>query len=118
MKRRLLIVLLLSFLDVTLLQALDSVGWNSLRAGVNLVEPTPSLKETMLKNNAPFLAKVAPKDAPGAMTDTVNMGNNNVMLIDCFSYRIGIFGTRSTEEIMSVLHYGFDLNVKHKTLPF
>lgn len=94
------------FLDMTVLKACDSAGWEHLKKDFAVKEIPPELMQQMAVDNAEITLKLFPKNKPGEPKDTLFV-NNDAAAISRRDQTIFIFHLRLEE------HY--DALVDNKT---
>ena len=97
------------FVDVTLLQATDSTGWETLRENFNVLPVPPHIQDAIDRGEDVVAVQLTPKDAPGQPMDTTSLLRNNVMAISRLNHAVCIFETRSRQEIKAVFHSKYQL---------
>ena len=68
-------------LDVTVLEALDSAGWEQLRVDFNRPQYPPEIEEKIAKQN-PIVIKQVLRDDPGRGMDPTSLANNDFLVIE------------------------------------
>lgn len=100
--------------DVTLLQATDSSGWERLKKDFEIVEITPEERQAMgekvYKRVCRSSVRLSPKEHPGAPMDKTDISNNLVLGISREKCTIGIFHTNTEDEIHAVNIYKYNKN--------
>ena len=91
-------------LDVTLLQATDSAGWELLKKEFNVKEFPSHVTDSIDSGKDVVSVKLTPKDHPGQPMDTSDLLNNNVIATSRLLHTISIFEVHSEAEIDAVLH--------------
>ena len=85
-------------LDVTTLQARDSVGWERLKEDFH-IPPAPEFYQRRIEQGKDLVSvRLAPKGAPSLPADTVDVSNNNVMAISRLHRTVSIFYTQTEAE--------------------
>ena len=88
--------------DATLLQALDSLGWETLKADFN-VKPAPSpVLEAIDRGEDIVSVGLSPQNHPEQPMDTTDILRNNVMAISWLHHAVSIFYTHTQQEIIAV----------------
>ena len=95
--------------DVTLLQATDSTGWETLKENFNVIPILPHIQDALDRGEDIVVVQLTPKDAPGQPMDTTDLLRNNVMAISRLNHAVCIFETRSRQEIKAVFHSKYQL---------
>lgn len=100
--------------DVTLLQATDSSGWERLKKDFEIVEITPEERQAMgekvYKRVCRSSVRLSPKEHPGAPMDKTDISNNLVLGISREKCTIGVFHTNTEDEIHAVNIYKYKKN--------
>lgn len=81
-------------LDVTILEARDSVGWDQMKNDFK-IKPLPSNIEKVLAEKNAISHHHVPKDTPDATLDTIDLLNNDHMVIKYKTQTFYIFQSRS-----------------------
>lgn len=81
-------------LDVTILEARDSVGWDQMKNDFK-IKPLPSNIEKVLAEKNAISHHHVPKDTPDATLDTIDLLNNDHMVIKHKTQTFYIFQSRS-----------------------
>lgn len=104
------------YLDVTLLQAIDSIGWEVLKKDFEIVEITPEERQAMgedvYKRVCRSSVRLSPKSHPGAPVDKSTLSNNLVLGISREQRTVGLFHTNTEDEIHAVNIYKYHKNTK------
>ena len=98
-------------LNVTLLQALDSAGWRTLRNDFNIAELDPALQQLIDSGLDPLFTLRVNKDD---YTQSVDSTCPNSQLL-AFSYKsqfVTLFHVTNKEEIHAVLYHNLDISTK------
>ena len=90
------------FVDVTLLQATDSTGWETLRENFNVLPVPPHIQDAIDRGEDVVAVQLTPKDAPGQPMDTTSLLRNNVMAISRLNHTVSIFEIHSEQEMYAV----------------
>ena len=98
--------------DVTTLQATDSVGWETLKKDFQIVDFSAETIERMKASHNTVALRMTSKNALGAPCDTSNLDNNNILAIDYQQHSVGYFYTKNKEENFQILHYHYILSEK------
>ena len=91
--------------DVLLLQATDSLGWETLKTDFNIVTLSPQALQMLINNKSSVGVRMTPKNDIGAPGDTVNLDNNYLLAIDNLEHSVGIFYTKNDQEREQTWHY-------------
>lgn len=94
--------------DVTLLQATDSLGWEILKKDFNIVDPSPQAFEMMKHTKCSVGVRRTPRDNIGAPCDTAHIDNNIILTVDNLEHSIGIFYTRDKYQREHLFNYHLD----------
>ena len=92
-------------LDVLLLQATDSLGWETLKTDFNIVTLSPQALQMLKNSKSSVGVRMTPKNDIGAPGDTVNLDNNYLLAIDNLEHSVGIFYTKNDQEREQTWHY-------------
>ncbi len=88
--------------DATLFQALDSLGWETLKTDFN-VKPAPlPILEAIDRGEDIVSVGLSPQDHPEQPMDTTDILRNNVMAISWLHHAVSIFYTHTQQEIIAV----------------
>ena len=98
--------------DVTTLQATDSVGWETLKKDFQIVDFSAETIERMKASHNTVALRMTSKNTLGAPCDTSNLDNNNILAIDYQQHSVGYFYTKNKEENFQILHYHYNLSEK------
>ncbi len=99
-------------LDATIVRALDTAGWERLKKDFDIVDMPDEVLEIMERTGQSVTVRATPKDHIGAPCDTVDISNNYVIAKDYRKHTIGVFYTRSEEEINRIVRYNINLNTR------
>ena len=100
-------------LDVTFLQATDSLGWETLKNDFH-VHPLPELSQLHVSQGMDIVKiKLVPKDDPTLNMDTTDLLNNNLLAISFLHRTLSIFHTSTEPEMDAIMHYQFDLSMSN-----
>ena len=91
--------------DVLLLQATDSLGWETLKTDFNIVTLSPQALQMLKNSKSSVGVRMTPKNDIGAPGDTVNLDNNYLLAIDNLEHSVGIFYTKNDQEREQTWHY-------------
>lgn len=100
-------------LNVTLLEALDSIGWSTLCNDFNIAEPDTTLQQLIDSGLDPIFTRRVDVDD---CTQTVDSTNPNSQLL-AFSYKsqsVTLFHTTNNEVIHAVYYHNFDKSINQK----
>ena len=94
------------FVDVTLLEATDSVIWTSLKKDFDVPNPSPNFQQFIDNGEDLIYVKVIPKSTT---TDTIlDSYSNNLLAISHLKRTLTVFHTKNKEELNAVRHYNYD----------
>lgn len=94
--------------DVTLLQATDSLGWETLKTDFNIVTLSPQALQMLKNSKSSVGVRMTPKNDIGAPGDTAHIDNNIILTIDNLEHSIGIFYTRDKYQREHLFNYHLD----------
>ena len=97
------------FVDVTLLEATDSVGWNKLVEELNLVTPDSASQCDLDKGMDLIFLKQVKKDNYSQKAITPS-GNVDVLATSYLKKKVTVFHTKNRNEKYSVFHYNYDIS--------
>lgn len=93
------------FVDVTLLEATDSVSWTTLKKDFDIPDPSPELQQFIDSGEDLIYVKLIPKSTA---SDTIlNPYPNDVLAISPLNRTLTIFHIANAEEIHAVFHYNY-----------
>ncbi len=94
------------FVDVTLLEATDSVGWATLKKDFEVPNPPPDVQQFIDNGEDLIYVKVIPKSTT---TDTIlDSYSNNLLAISHLKRTLTVFHIKNKEELNAVRHYNYD----------
>lgn len=94
------------FVDVTLLEATDSVGWVTLKKDFEVPNPPPDVQQFIDDGEDLIYVKVIPKSTT---TDTIlDSYSNNLLAISHLKRTLTVFHIKNKEELNAVRHYNYD----------
>ena len=94
------------FVDVTLLEAIDSVGWVTLKKDFEVPNPPPDVQQFIDNGEDLIYVKVIPKSTT---TDTIlDSYSNNLLAISHLKRTLTVFHIKNKEELNAVRHYNYD----------
>ena len=100
------------FVDVTLLEATDSVGWATLKKDFEVPNPPPVAKQFIDNGEDVIGVKLIPKSTT---TDTIlNPYPNDVLAISHLKRTLTIFHIKNDVENHAVKYYNFDKSTNPK----
>lgn len=94
------------FVDVTLLEAIDSMGWATLKKDFEIPNPSPDFQQRIDSGKDLIYTKKAPKST---ITDTSqNSYPNDWLAISHLKRTLTVFHIKNKEELNAVRHYNYD----------
>ena len=94
------------FVDVTLLEATDSVIWTSLKKDFDVPNPSPNFQQFIDNGEDLIYVKLIPKSTT---TDTIlTPYPNDVLAISHLKRTLTVFHIKNKEELNAVRHYNYD----------
>ena len=100
------------FVDVTLLEATDSVSWTTLKKDFEVPDPSPDFQQFIDSGEDLIYVKLIPKTTT---TDTIlNSNPNNVLAISHLKRTLTIFHIKNDVEKHAVKYYNFDKSTNPK----
>jgi hypothetical protein len=93
--------------DVTLLQARDDEGWDTLRADFRIPELPDHIQKRIAEGKDLTGVRLVPKSDPTLPMDTVDITRNNVLGVSPLKRTISIFTTDTKEQQLAVMHYNY-----------
>lgn len=91
------------FVDVTLLEATDSMGWATLKKDFEILNPSPDFQQRIDRGKDLIYTKKAPKST---ITDTSQTPYpNDVLAISHLNHIIIVFHTRNVDETHAVIYH-------------
>jgi hypothetical protein len=97
------------FVDVTLLEATDSVGWATLKKDFEIPNPSPDFQQLIDSGKDLIYTKKAPKST---ITDTSqNSYPNDWLAISHLNHIIIVFHTRNADETHAVKYHNFEKSI-------
>lgn len=98
------------FVDVTLLEATDSVSWTTLKKDFEVPDPSPDFQQFIDSGEDLIYVKLIPKSTA---SDTIlNPYPNDVLAISPLNRTLTVFHTKNKAEEHAVLFYNFDYSTK------
>lgn len=92
--------------DVTLLEATDSVIWTTLKKDFEVPNPPPDVQQFIDNGEDLIYVKVIPKSTT---TDTIlDSYSNNLLAISHLKRTLTVFHIKNKEELNAVRHYNYD----------
>ena len=97
------------FVDVTLLEAKDSVGWATLKKDFEVPNPPPVAHQLIDNGEDLIGVKLIPKSTT---TDTIlNSNPNNVLAISHLKRSLIVFHTKNNDEVHAVIFHNFEKSI-------
>lgn len=94
------------FVDVTLLEATDSVGWTTLKKDFDIPDPSPDFQQIIDSGEDLIYVKLIPKSI---ITDTIlNSYPNNLLAISHVKRSLTVFHIKNDVEKQAVKNHNFD----------
>ena len=94
------------FVDVTLLEATDSVGWVTLKKDFDIVDITPELQQFIDNGENLIFTKLIPKSS---FSDTTSCPyKDDLLAISFLTKTLTVFHIKNKEELNAVRHYNYD----------
>lgn len=93
--------------DVTMLQAADSIGWNTLEADFNIAILPPHIQKIIDEGHDFKSVRLTPKEHLGQPMDSTNALNNDVIGISRVYKNICIFHIQTLKQINDILENQF-----------
>ncbi|MCR5065508.1 MAG: hypothetical protein K6A67_07015 [Bacteroidales bacterium] len=94
------------FVDVTLLEATDSVGWVTLKKDFDIVDITPELQQFIDNGENMIFTKLIPKSS---FSDTTSCPyKDDLLAISFLTKTLTVFHIKNKEELNAVRHYNYD----------
>ena len=94
------------FVDVTLLEATDSMGWATLKKDFEIPNPSTDFQQRIDRGKDLIYVKVIPKSTT---TDTIlDSYSNNLLAISHLKRTLIVFHIKNKEELNAVRHYNYD----------
>lgn len=100
------------YVDVTLLQATDSAGWETLLSNVKLPEEMHELIE-LWKQKKHVMLHIFPKYQINDPTDSIFI-NNNIIAIDWAEQELAIFHITERKQLEAIISYHLDIVKNNK----
>lgn len=101
--------------DVTLLQAVSDTGWTILQRDFNLPIIPKEVEALFNGDSNKVSTKYINKKDPASPVDTVNVLNNNTVIISRPKRTLCIFTINDTTQLKAITRYGIDNNISPKT---
>ncbi|MBQ9587526.1 MAG: hypothetical protein IJR26_06690 [Bacteroidales bacterium] len=94
------------FVDVTLLEATDSVGWATLKKDFEIPNPSPDFQQRIDSGKNMIGVKIIPKSI--AVDTTSKEYPNNLLAISYLNHTLTIFHIKNDVEKHAVKYHNFD----------
>ena len=94
------------FVDVTLLEAIDSVSWTTLKKDFEVPDPSPDFQQFIDGGEDLIYVKLIPKST--ATYTLLNSYPSNVLAISHLNRTLTVFHVKSDVEKHAVKYYNFD----------
>ncbi len=94
------------FVDVTLLEATDSVGWVTLKKDFDIPNPSPNFQQRIDSGKNMIGVKIIPKSI--AIDTTSKEYPNNLLAISYLNHTLTIFHIKNDVEKHAVKYHNFD----------
>ena len=92
--------------DVTLLQATDSVGWETLLSNLRMPEDTKEVMKTPIRQRRVIMVYF-PKDRFDLPPDPI-ICNNDLLAIDMAEQTLAVFNITDEKQAMAIIEYHFN----------
>ena len=100
-------------INITLLQALDSAGWRTLRNDFNIAELDPALQQLIDSGLDPLFTLRVNKDDYTQSVDST-CPNSQLLAFSYTSQTVTLFHVTNKEEIHAVYYHNFDKSINQK----
>ena len=94
------------FVDVTLLEATDSVGWATLKKDFEVLDPSPELQQLIDNGKDLVYLKLIPKAS--TVGPSPNTYPNDLLAVSHVNRTLNVFHVRNRTEDLAVRHYNYD----------
>lgn len=101
-------------LDVTLLTATDSAGWETLKKDFNVHELDEHTQRKIDCGIDIVTMRLAPKKDPTLPMDTTDRLNNNAVAVSRLHHTVSVFQTNTMEEQHEILYYQLKIGLPKK----
>lgn len=98
-------------INVTLLEALDSTAWSTLRNDFNIAELDPPLQQLIDCGLDPIFTRLVDKDDYTQFVDST-CPNSQLLAFSYTSQAVTLFHVTNKEEIHAVLYHNLDISTK------
>ncbi|MBR5354472.1 MAG: hypothetical protein IK126_12255 [Bacteroidales bacterium] len=98
-------------INVTLLEALDSTAWSTLRNDFNIAELDPALQQLINSGLDPLFTRRVNKDDYTQSVDST-CPNSQLLAFSYTSQTVTLFHVTNKEEIHAVLYHNLDISTK------
>ena len=100
------------FVDVTLLEAIDSVSWTTLKKDFEVPDPSPDFQQFIDGGEDLIYVKLIPKTT--ASYTILNPYPNDVLAISHLNRTLTVFHIKNDVEKHAVKYYNFDKSTNYK----
>ena len=97
-------------LDVTVLQATDSAGWETLKKDFN-IHGLAEIERDLDRDLDIVSMRLAPKKDPSLPMDTTDRLNNNAVAVSRLHHTVSVFRTNTLEEQHAILYHQLKLGL-------
>ena len=94
------------FVDVTLLEATDSVGWATLKKDFEVLDPSLELQQLIDNGKDLVYLKLIPKAS--TVGPSPNTYPNDLLAVSHVNRTLNVFHVRNRTEDLAVRHYNYD----------
>lgn len=98
--------------DVTLLQATDSAGWERLKRDYGVREMPDIVMKKIEKGEDVVSVRYVSKSNPTLPADTVDMSNNNILAVSRLHRAVSVFHTETEAEQAAVNYNQLEIGLK------
>lgn len=98
--------------DVTLLQATDSAGWERLKRDYGVREMPDIVMKKIEKGEDVVSVRYVNKSNPTLPADTVDMSNNNILAVSRLHRAVSVFHTETEAEQAAVNYNQLEIGLK------
>lgn len=97
------------FVDVTLLEATDSMGWATLKKDFEIPNPSPDFQQRIDRGKDLIYTKIIPK---ATVLDTLqNSYTKNLLAISHLNRSLIVFHTKNEDEVHAVIFRNFEKSI-------
>lgn len=104
--------------DVTLLQAVSDTGWTILQKDFNIPIIPKEYEAIVCSDSNKVTVKAINKKNPASPVDTVNVLNNNTMIISRPKRTLCIFSITDSTQLNAILNFYYDYNTNNNKTIF